>query len=246
MKVRLCALCNAEAAVFCPSDDAFLCWACDAKVHEANFLVARHLRKSLCSNCKDLTGDGISGVASQPFPAACPSCPPPDDLDSLSSSSCNSSVCVSSTTKDCSGGRRDSGGLDSSSAVTTGKSQRAARVDNFKAEGIFVNWCGKLGVRADVAVRMACRALRVCVDGPGWTVLPFRVWLAASMWLGLRLSREKWVVSWEVLKRLEEISGVPAKLILGAESRLERGLRGGRRRQQRRQRLELEEGWAEC
>ncbi|KAK4427483.1 B-box zinc finger protein 32 [Sesamum alatum] len=243
MKVRLCELCNAQAVVFCPSDDAFLCSTCDAKVHHANFLVARHLRKSLCSNCNAFTGDdGFSALAFPP--TSCPSCPPPpsadDDLDSLSSS--NSSVCISSTTtKDC--GRRDSGGVDSSSTATTGKSgTRRPRVDYFKAEGIFVNWCAKLGVRDDAVVRMACRVLRVCVDG--WRlVLPFRVCLAASMWLGLRLSREnKSVVSWEVLKRLEEISGVPAKIIRAAEARLERSLR----QQQQRRRVELEEGWAEC
>ncbi|KAI3455729.1 hypothetical protein Pfo_012392 [Paulownia fortunei] len=248
MKLRPCELCNAEAAVFCSSDAAFLCWSCDAKVHEANFLVARHVRQSVCSNCKNFTGHGISGVGSQPFPATCPSCPPAsaeEDLDSLYSSS--SSVCISSTTspaKEYSGGRRDAGGFDSSSSVTSGKRQRASksRVDYFKAEGIFVDWCGKLGVGVDVAVRMACRALRVRLDR--WTVLPFRVCLAASMWLGLRLSGEKSVLTWQVLKRLEQISGVPAKVILAAESKLERGLRGGR--QEHRRRLELEEGWAEC
>lgn len=248
MRVRLCELCIAEAAVFCPSDAAFLCWSCDAKVHEANFLVARHVRQSVCSNCKNFTGHGISGVGFHPFPATCPSCPPAsavDDPDSPSSSS-SSSVCISSTTspaaaKENSGGRRDSRGFDSSSTEKSGKRQRASksRVDHFKAEGIFVNWCGKLGVQVDGAVRMACKALKVCLDR--WTVLPFRVCLAASMWLGLRLSLEKSVLTWKVLKRLEEISGVPAKIILAAESKLERALRGEHRR-----RLELEEGSAEC
>ncbi|KAL0354386.1 UNVERIFIED_CONTAM: hypothetical protein Sradi_3885500 [Sesamum radiatum] len=155
MKVRLCELCNAQATLFCPSDDAFLCSTCDAQVHHANFLVARHLRKSLCSNCNTFTGDGISGLAFRSLPATCPSCPPPPSaqdhfhlhLDSLSSSSSsNASVCISSTTKDCNGGRRDC-----SSTATTGKSQprgHKPRVDYLKAEGILGNWCRKLGVGA--------------------------------------------------------------------------------------------------
>ncbi|KAL0414958.1 UNVERIFIED_CONTAM: hypothetical protein Slati_3327700 [Sesamum latifolium] len=253
MKVRLCELCNAQATLFCPSDDAFLCSTCDARVHHANFLVARHLRKSLCSNCNSFTGDGISGLGFHPLPAtSCPSCPPPPsaqdhlDLDSLSSSS-NSSVCISSTTKDCSSGRRDCGGVDSSSTATTGKKSEQQRVEYLKAEGILGNWCRKLGVgvRGEVAVGVACRIVRaVCVDGWEWRrVLPFRVWVAASMWLGLRASGEK---SWEVLKRLEEISGVPAKIIGAAEGRLERGLRGGGGGRRRRRVEALEEGWAEC
>lgn len=48
------------------------------------------------------------------------------------------------------------------------------------------------------------------------------------------------MVTWKVLKRLEEISGVPAKLILAAESKLERALSKEQRH------LDLKEGWAEC
>ncbi|KAH6793361.1 hypothetical protein C2S52_003838 [Perilla frutescens var. hirtella] len=240
MKVRPCELCNAEATVFCPSDAAFLCRNCDAKVHEANFLVARHVRRAVCSTCKNLTGDFISGVG-RPSAATCPSCPPASADDDLSSTS--SSVCISSTTspaKEYSGGRCS----ESSSTVTSVKRRPTpkSRVDQLKAEGVFVNWCGKLGVEAGSAVRAACRALKACVDR--WTALPFRVCLAASMWLGLRLSLEKPALTWKVLKRLDEISGVPAKIILAAESKLERAVRGGEL--DHRRRPELEEGWAEC
>lgn len=108
-----------------------------------------------------------------------------------------------------------------------------------------MNWCCKLGVETGSAVGAACRAMRVC--GERWSALPFRVCLAASMWLGLRLSLEKSALSSKFLKRFEEISGVPAKIILAAESKLERALnlepavRGGGER-----RRHLEEGWAEC
>jgi hypothetical protein len=56
-----CALCNAEPHVHCESDEAFLCYACDARVHRANFLVARHTRTILCYKCKTLTEVYASG-----------------------------------------------------------------------------------------------------------------------------------------------------------------------------------------
>jgi len=42
-----CELCGAPAAVHCAADAAFLCAACDAKVHGANFLASRHRRTRL-------------------------------------------------------------------------------------------------------------------------------------------------------------------------------------------------------
>ncbi|KAL6603110.1 hypothetical protein ACP70R_043471 [Stipagrostis hirtigluma subsp. patula] len=42
-----CELCGAPAAVHCAADAAFLCGACDAKVHGANFLASRHRRTRL-------------------------------------------------------------------------------------------------------------------------------------------------------------------------------------------------------
>lgn len=56
-----CALCNAEPHVHCESDEAFLCYACDAHVHRANFLVARHARAILCRKCKIPTRVHTSG-----------------------------------------------------------------------------------------------------------------------------------------------------------------------------------------
>uniref|UniRef100_A0ACD5ZCN7 Uncharacterized protein n=1 Tax=Avena sativa TaxID=4498 RepID=A0ACD5ZCN7_AVESA len=43
-QVMRCALCGAGADVHCSADAAFLCAACDAKVHGANFLASRHRR----------------------------------------------------------------------------------------------------------------------------------------------------------------------------------------------------------
>ncbi|CAL1393918.1 unnamed protein product [Linum trigynum] len=53
--MKRCELCKSVAKTFCESDQASLCWSCDAKVHGANFLVARHSRALLCHLCQSLT-----------------------------------------------------------------------------------------------------------------------------------------------------------------------------------------------
>ncbi|CAN0914732.1 B-box domain protein 31 [Linum grandiflorum] len=50
--MKRCELCKSLARTFCESDQASLCWSCDAKVHGANFLVARHSRTLLCHFCQ--------------------------------------------------------------------------------------------------------------------------------------------------------------------------------------------------
>ncbi|CAH9071424.1 unnamed protein product [Cuscuta epithymum] len=59
--MKICELCKAAAMVFCESDQANLCWSCDAKVHSANFLVARHSRCLLCHVCQLPTPWSASG-----------------------------------------------------------------------------------------------------------------------------------------------------------------------------------------
>lgn len=53
--MKKCELCNSRAKLFCESDQASLCWECDAKVHSANFLVTKHPRFLLCHVCQSLT-----------------------------------------------------------------------------------------------------------------------------------------------------------------------------------------------
>lgn len=55
MGVNKCELCSCPARIHCESDQASLCWECDAKVHGANFLVARHSRCLLCRRCQSPT-----------------------------------------------------------------------------------------------------------------------------------------------------------------------------------------------
>ncbi|XP_061362390.1 zinc finger protein CONSTANS-like [Gastrolobium bilobum] len=61
--MKNCELCKVPARTFCESDQASLCWDCDAKVHGANFLVARHSRTLLCRSCQSLTPWKASGAA---------------------------------------------------------------------------------------------------------------------------------------------------------------------------------------
>ncbi|TQD90648.1 hypothetical protein C1H46_023795 [Malus baccata] len=63
---RACELCDREASFYCPSDSTFLCSRCDARVHQANFLVACHVRHLLCFSCSpeifsgDCDGNAVS------------------------------------------------------------------------------------------------------------------------------------------------------------------------------------------
>ncbi|KAI3745050.1 hypothetical protein L1987_58150 [Smallanthus sonchifolius] len=70
MKMKRCELCKSTARVYCDSDRASLCWTCDAKVHSANFLVARHSRILLCEVCQCLTPWTASGEKLWPSTAS--------------------------------------------------------------------------------------------------------------------------------------------------------------------------------
>ncbi|XWS11606.1 hypothetical protein CRYUN_Cryun37aG0013500 [Craigia yunnanensis] len=108
-----------------------------------------------------------------------------------------------------------------------------------RLEGIFATWYKKLGMNRHSVVPTATSALRFCLER--LTVLPFKLSLAAAFWIGLRMSGDMSVASWQNLRRLEELSGVSAKLIVGVEPRLACAMR-----LRRRIRHDLEEGWAEC
>lgn len=59
--MKSCELCKCMARIYCESDQASLCWTCDANVHSANFLVSRHLRSLLCHSCQSPTPWSASG-----------------------------------------------------------------------------------------------------------------------------------------------------------------------------------------
>ncbi|CAN6230526.1 unnamed protein product [Urochloa humidicola] len=58
-----CELCGGAAAVHCAADSAFLCLRCDAKVHGANFLASRHLRRRLGSGAPAAAESGSSATS---------------------------------------------------------------------------------------------------------------------------------------------------------------------------------------
>uniref|UniRef100_A0A3Q7F4K8 B box-type domain-containing protein n=1 Tax=Solanum lycopersicum TaxID=4081 RepID=A0A3Q7F4K8_SOLLC len=86
--MKKCELCSSIARVYCESDQASLCWDCDARVHTANFLVAKHSRILLCNSCQSLTPWTGSGSKLGPTVSVCQKYQPnPPSLTSSSSSS---------------------------------------------------------------------------------------------------------------------------------------------------------------
>ncbi|PKU68648.1 Putative zinc finger protein CONSTANS-LIKE 11 [Dendrobium catenatum] len=72
--MKRCELCGREARMYCESDQASLCWDCDAKVHGANFLVERHPRVLLCRRCQSPTAWRATGARLSPIISACDRC----------------------------------------------------------------------------------------------------------------------------------------------------------------------------
>ncbi|XP_043688172.1 zinc finger protein CONSTANS-LIKE 4-like [Telopea speciosissima] len=72
--MKECELCKYPARTYCESDQASLCWDCDAKVHCANFLVARHSRSLLCHVCQSATPWKASGAKLGQAVSVCERC----------------------------------------------------------------------------------------------------------------------------------------------------------------------------
>ena len=72
--MKKCELCDSSAKMYCESDQASLCWDCDAQVHSANFLVSKHSRRLLCHVCQSLTPWNGSGPKLLPTVSVCDSC----------------------------------------------------------------------------------------------------------------------------------------------------------------------------
>lgn len=72
--MKKCELCNSPAKLFCESDQACLCWECDAKVHSANSLVTKHPRILLCHMCQSITAWHGSGPKFVPTFSVCNDC----------------------------------------------------------------------------------------------------------------------------------------------------------------------------
>nr|GEU65723.1 hypothetical protein [Tanacetum cinerariifolium] len=123
------------------------------------------------------------------------------------SSSSSSNDCISSTDGSC------------SATKTTTKTASSTSSD-WKTREVLENWCSRLGISTSNKVVIAEAAFQVW-----WIhrsrIWPYRVAVAASLWLGLlRFTNNKRIRMSGLLKRLEEISGVPAKSIVIAQSKL--------------------------
>ncbi|XP_058068140.1 B-box zinc finger protein 32-like [Magnolia sinica] len=251
MKSRVCELCNGRASLYCESDSAFLCFDCDRTVHEANFLVARHVRRIVCRRCGQFDGDCISGVGSRQIRPICRPCVE-ETGDSCSSASSSSSACISTAEsvtgspeeRKIAGNRRRTRRISRSGSESAISSEGCARRKKIagkemrgtlhaRAEGILVIWARRLGLSNRRCLALALHSFGVCLRE--FTVLPFRACLASSLWFAVKASRTR-----GSLKKLVECSGVPAKLILLVESKLSRIIELGKSDQ------DDEEGWAEC
>ncbi|XP_031478943.1 B-box zinc finger protein 32-like [Nymphaea colorata] len=252
MARRNCELCAGEASVFCLPDSAFLCWSCDARVHDANFLVARHLRRPVCSSCQKPAGGAFSGAVVSPLWLFCNSCKGEEDEEEEEESSSAESYAAAGVREKagCGMKRADSASM----ATTTEEEEEGPRVAmrrrngrssrrrhgmvgqmDARAEEVLERWGRRLGLRnACASVPLAMHAFEVRAQrmGAGCSV---RVWLAGSLWLGVRLCERK-AGQEGLLRKLESVGGVPSRIILLAESKLSRMLK---------LRVE-EEGWAEC
>ncbi|XP_020237781.1 B-box zinc finger protein 32 [Cajanus cajan] len=211
-----------EASLYCPSDSAFLCSDCDAAVHAANFLVARHLRRLLCCKCDRFAGIHISGASSRRLPSTCGWC-------SAENPSCSSTRVSSSEKKTRPAEKRKSCGRSEAAE------KRRRNVGWEAAEEVLEKWSRELGLGlGENGNRVASHALNVCLEK--WRCLPLRVAAATSFWLGMRFCGDGGLATCQNLARLEAKSGVPAKLIVAAHANLSRVLA---------QRRALQEGWGE-
>ncbi|XP_073003366.1 uncharacterized protein [Typha latifolia] len=232
MGLRRCELCEAEASVYCEPDAAFLCWACDATVHGANFLVARHVRRVACGACRSVeSGRRISGAgacAADPVRSVCRACDP-DAEASSSSSSCVSAA--ESAAKAPAEGRR-------SCRRRSSGSRRRVAVDS-KAEAILEMWSRRMGLHASRACAEAAMHVLGACDGE-LSCVPLRVALAGALWLAVKLRDGGGARARDaaLLRRLEACSGVPGRIVVAAAGRIARARTGSDEAGE-------EEGWAE-
>lgn len=150
-----------------------------------------------------------------------------DDDDVLSSSSSSSS----SSSTICSNVKR-----------TTSTTTSLSGSDDWKTREVLVSWWSRLGGSSSSSSRVievARHGFRVWwVNKLEWA--PYRVGLAASLWLGFTKQKMKRIgTRRRLLKRLEEVSGVPAKSIVLEQSKLAKIMTYKHQNQ-------YQESWAEC
>lgn len=227
-----------------------LCSSCTdfAEDSVSGFGILTNWRSPTCRNCSPAEDSFLSEDESD------------SDSDSDSSSICISSneskpnrfvrlknktrtrVLYSSTVSEISSVETDSPAtrLSTKKENYQGRPKSTTRFDA-KAVGIFRKWCRDLGLNGNSAIPVvtsASNALRLCLEKTG-KVFPFPVFLAASFWYGLKGNDSARAST--CLSRIEQVSGVPAKLIVAVRLKFEREWIA-----QNSPRRDLVEGWAEC
>lgn len=109
MGVKKCELCDSPARIHCESDQANLCWDCDAKVHGANFLVARHSRCLLCRRCQSPTPWRAEGYRLGGTVSVCQLCAAAalDSIEGSGEGGCGTRLCVEEEKREAEGGGGD-------------------------------------------------------------------------------------------------------------------------------------------
>ncbi|CAD6247892.1 unnamed protein product [Miscanthus lutarioriparius] len=216
-----CELCGGAAAVHCAADSAFLCLRCDAKVHGANFLASRHLRRRL------------------PRPAAAAESGRASSASSTSSNSCVSTADSAEST---------AAAPARAAAASAGRAPARRRP---RAEAVLEGWAKQMGFAAGPAHRRAAAAaaaLRALGRGVAAARVPLRVAMAAALWSEVTPA-PAWCRGnggdAALLRRLEAAAHVPARLVLTVASWMARAsctaaLAADPDGQ------DHEEGWAEC
>lgn len=243
-----CELCNKSASIYCPSDSAFLCETCDTKVHTANFLVARHFRLPL--HTKPTTHDIIASSSSSSSSTTEESTTHPNSTDLSSSSSSDHT--------------RNPQPL----LTHTTKTRIDIKLRNRMAIQI-ANWSTKLHhhhhqlLNQKSIIPISIKLLELCLTRLPY--IPVRVAAAASFWVAIRITHHRYNNNSQTtisntsgavseIRRVEQVTDVPGKLILAVEGKLLRLLK--RRKRCRRGlagsmtmspvAVEFQEGWAEC
>ncbi|KAJ1278133.1 hypothetical protein BS78_04G056000 [Paspalum vaginatum] len=216
-----CELCGGAAAVHCAADSAFLCLRCDARVHGANFLASRHLRRRLDRSAS------ASGASTASSGASCVS-----TADSAEST-------AAAPEAGAPGARRQP-------QRQRQRRRRGARAD---AEAVLEGWAKRAGVARGPARRRAAAAAAAALRAQGRGVaaarVPLRVAMAAALWAqvapgGGGAGAEAALL----LRRLEAAAHVPARLVLGVASWMARAAGAARPTEPADE--DAQEGWAEC
>jgi hypothetical protein len=177
--------------VHCAADSAFLCLRCDAKVHGANFLASRHVRRRLVP--RRAADPEASSAASSG--SSCVS-----TADSAESAATAPAPCPSRTA-----GRR---------APARARRPRAEAV----LEG-WAKRMGFAAGPARRRAAAAAAALRALGRGVAAARVPLRVGMAGALWSEVAAGcRGNGGEEASLLQRLEAAAHVPARLVLTAAS----------------------------